>query len=99
MSILDRCAGGTLLEKAVPRDENEVDLTGFADELIANLSNPQRQVYDSNARFKMLCSGVLQTNFHKKDFMCLCRFMHTSLRTQARYAYSFLCIQFDICMV
>lgn len=57
MSILDRCAGGTLLEKAVPRNESEVDLTGFADELIANLSNPQRQVYDSPARFKMLCSG------------------------------------------
>ena len=55
-SLLDRCAGGTLLQLPVPRIDDS-DLRPFADELIAGLSDPQREVYDSPARFKMLCSG------------------------------------------
>ena len=37
--------------------QNGADLQPFASDLIAGLSGPQRQVYDSPARFKMLCSG------------------------------------------
>ena len=55
-SLLDIAPGGTLLEP--PKEKTiDTDLIPFADELIAGLSKPQREVYDSLARFKMLCSG------------------------------------------
>ena len=56
MSLLDRCAGGLILEPALAVVKNS-DLVPFADELISGLSGPQSEVYDSPARFKMLCSG------------------------------------------
>ena len=37
--------------------QNGADLQPFAADLIEGLSGPQREVYDSAARFKMLCSG------------------------------------------
>ena len=37
--------------------QNGADLKPFASELIEGLSGPQREVYDSPARMKMLCSG------------------------------------------
>ena len=37
--------------------QNGADLQPFAADLIDGLSKPQREVYDSPARFKMLCSG------------------------------------------
>ena len=37
--------------------QNGADLQPFAADLIQGLSKPQREVYDSPARFKMLCSG------------------------------------------
>ena len=37
--------------------QNSADLQPFAADLIEGLSRPQREVYDSAARFKMLCSG------------------------------------------
>ena len=55
-SLLDRCAGGTILQPPVPRVQDS-DLKPFADELIDGLTDAQREVYDSPARFKMLCSG------------------------------------------
>ena len=57
MTLLDRCPGGTLLEKPQQIVKDGADLAGFADGLIKGLSKPQSEVYESNARFKMLCSG------------------------------------------
>jgi hypothetical protein len=37
--------------------EQEQDITGFADGLVAGLTDPQAKVYGDPARFKMLCSG------------------------------------------
>jgi len=56
MSLLDRCAGGLILEPAVA-EVADTNLVPFADELVAGLSVPQSEVYGSPARFKMLCSG------------------------------------------
>ena len=56
MSLLDRCAGGLILEPAIT-DVVDTNLVPFADELVDNLSGPQREVYDSEARFKMLAAG------------------------------------------
>ena len=56
MSLLSACPGGTLLEPPQTKVA-DTNLIPFADGLIAGLSIPQREVYDSGARFKMLCSG------------------------------------------
>ena len=56
MSLLSICPGGTLLEPPQTKVA-DTNLIPFADGLIAGLSKPQREVYDSGARFKMLCSG------------------------------------------
>ena len=56
MSLLSLCPGGGILEPPIAHTES-FDFTGFADELIRGLTPPQRKVFDSPARFKMLCSG------------------------------------------
>ena len=55
-SLLDACPGGMILCPPEPQ-QNGADLQPFAADLINGLSKPQREVYDSPARFKMLCSG------------------------------------------
>ena len=56
MSLLDRCAGGLILEEAIPSGA-DYDFTALANRLVDNLSGPQREVYDSEERFCYLCSG------------------------------------------
>ena len=56
MSLLDRCAGGLILEPPVA-ELQDTNLVPFADGLVSGLSGPQSEVYGSPARFKMLCSG------------------------------------------
>ena len=56
MTLLDRCPGG-LITEAPQQQAADTDLRPFAIDLIGGLSKPQREVYDSAARFKMLCSG------------------------------------------
>ena len=55
-SLLDACPGGMILAPPEPV-QNGADLQPFAAGLINGLSKPQREVYDSPARMKMLCSG------------------------------------------
>jgi phage terminase large subunit len=45
------------LEKPIVESKDTADLAGFADGLVAGLSEPQSQVFQNPARFKMLCSG------------------------------------------
>ena len=56
MGLLDRCAGGLILEPAVA-EVADTNLVPFADELVSGLTGPQSEVYGNPARFKMLCSG------------------------------------------
>ena len=56
MSVLDLARGGSLLDPPIAQT-SDTNLVPFAKNLIAGLSVPQSEVYDSAARFKMLCSG------------------------------------------
>jgi len=55
-SILDRCPGGLLLEDPITTSDDR-DWSPFAKQLYDSLTDPQRQVWDSPERFKLLCSG------------------------------------------
>ena len=68
MSILDLCPGGLLLEEAVPHTE-EVDYAPFAHQLYDSLTVPQREVWDADTRFKLLCSG----RRFGKTYLCIAR--------------------------
>ena len=68
MSILDALPGGTLLEDPVLVAPVK-DWSHLADELYASLTNPQREVWDSTARFKLLCSG----RRFGKTYLCIAR--------------------------
>lgn len=68
MSILDLCPGGLLLEEAVPHIE-EVDYAPFAHQLYDSLTVPQREVWDADTRFKLLCSG----RRFGKTYLCIAR--------------------------
>ena len=56
MSLLDRCAGGLILEPAIT-DVVDTNLVPFADELVSGLTGPQNDVFHHDARFKMLAAG------------------------------------------
>ena len=68
MSILDRCPGGTLLEEPVSVISDK-DWTPFAHELYESLTMPQREVWDADTRFKLLCSG----RRFGKTYLCISR--------------------------
>ena len=55
MSLLDRCAGGLILEAIT--DVVDTNLVPFADELVSGLTGPQNDVFHHDARFKMLAAG------------------------------------------
>ena len=55
MSLLDRCAGGLILEPAIT-DVVDTNLVPFADGLVSGLTGPQNDVFH-DARFKMLAAG------------------------------------------
>ena len=56
MSVFDVCRGGLILEPPT-RIHADVNLEPFAEQLVNGLTRPQADVYNSDARFKMLCSG------------------------------------------
>jgi hypothetical protein len=68
VSILDALPGGTLLEDPVLVAPVK-DWSHLADELYDSLTNPQREVWDSTARFKLLCSG----RRFGKTYLCIAR--------------------------
>ena len=68
MSILDALPGGTLLEEPVLVAPVK-DWSYLADQLYDSLTNPQREVWDSSARFKLLCSG----RRFGKTYLCIAR--------------------------
>ena len=70
MTLLDRCLGGSILEPPVPRAQDDGDVyTNLTKHLYDSLTGPQRQVWDSPERFKMLCSG----RRFGKTYLCLAR--------------------------
>lgn len=68
MSILDALPGGTLLDEPVLVAPVK-DWSYLADQLYDSLTDPQREVWDSNARFKLLCSG----RRFGKTYLCIAR--------------------------
>ncbi len=68
MSLLDACPGGNLLEPPVPVTE-VTDLSPLTSQLIDSLTPPQREVWDSPERFKLLCSG----RRFGKTYLCIAR--------------------------
>jgi len=68
VSILDALPGGTLLDEPVLVAPVK-DWSYLADQLYDSLTDPQRQVWDSSARFKLLCSG----RRFGKTYLCIAR--------------------------
>ena len=68
MSILSQCAGGSVLAEPVPH-QSDVDWSPFANDLFGSLTEPQREVWESPERFKLLCSG----RRFGKTYLCLAR--------------------------
>ena len=67
-SLLDSCPGGLLLEEPIV-EEDERDWRPFAAHLHESLTDPQRQVWESPERFKLLCSG----RRFGKTYLCIAR--------------------------
>jgi phage terminase large subunit len=68
MSILDLCPGGLLLQEPVTVLSDK-DWSPFAAQLYESLTGPQRAVWDSPERFKLLCSG----RRFGKTYLCIAR--------------------------
>lgn len=68
MSLLDLCPGGLLLQEPVTV-LSEKDWSPFAAQLYESLTGPQRAVWDSPERFKLLCSG----RRFGKTYLCIAR--------------------------
>ena len=56
MSLLSACPGGNLLEPPVAL-QKDTNLVPFANELVAGLTQPQTEVFNHPARFRMLAAG------------------------------------------
>jgi phage terminase large subunit len=68
MSLLANCPGGLLLEEPITASDDR-DWAPFAKQLYESLTGPQRQVWDSPERFKLLCSG----RRFGKTYLCISR--------------------------
>ena len=68
MSILAAVPGGSLLEAPI-EVPLEKDWTPFAKQLYTSLTEPQREVWDDECRFKLLCSG----RRFGKTYLCISR--------------------------
>lgn len=70
MSILAACKGGTILDDcSVSLTYNEDNFLKITSALIGALTEPQRSVWDSDNRFKLLCSG----RRFGKTYLCITR--------------------------
>jgi hypothetical protein len=70
MSILAAVPGGSILsavESAVAF--NEADCTAYVEQLAEGLTGPQREVWEADKRFKLLCSG----RRFGKTYLCITR--------------------------
>ena len=67
-SLLDRCPTGSLLEPPI-EVKNDTDWSPFAKHLYEGLTVPQREVWDDECRFKLLCSG----RRFGKTYLCISR--------------------------
>ena len=68
MSILTACPGGSVLTQPLPQ-QIDLDWSPLADQLFDSLTGPQREVWESPERFKLLCSG----RRFGKTYLCLAR--------------------------
>ena len=68
MSLLDLCPRGSLLEP-VQEAVTDTDWSPFAKQLYEGLTVPQREVWDDECRFKLLCSG----RRFGKTYLCISR--------------------------
>ena len=68
MSILATVPGGSLLEEPI-EIPMQVDWSPFAKQLYNSLTEPQREVWDNESRFKLLCSG----RRFGKTYLCISR--------------------------
>lgn len=68
MTLLSNVPGGLLLEPPI-KILSEYDWQPFANNLYDSLSKPQREVWDTTARFKLLCSG----RRFGKTYLCIAR--------------------------
>ena len=68
MSLLDRCPGGPILQPLSSLAVEE-DYSYLAEDLYRSLTAPQKQVWDSDSRFKLLCSG----RRFGKTYLCIAR--------------------------
>ena len=68
MSILAAVPGGSLLEEPI-EIPMQVDWSPFAQQLYNSLTEPQREVWDDESRFKLLCSG----RRFGKTYLCISR--------------------------
>ena len=68
MSLLAHCPGGLLLEPPIDIAD-ERDWSPLAAQLRDSLTEPQRQVWESDHRFKLLCSG----RRFGKTYLCIAR--------------------------
>ena len=68
MSILATVPGGSLLEEPI-EIPMQVDWSPFAKQLYNSLTEPQREVWDDDSRFKLLCSG----RRFGKTYLCISR--------------------------
>ena len=70
MSILAACKGGTILDDcSVSLTYNEDNFLKITSALTGALTEPQRSVWDSDNRFKLLCSG----RRFGKTYLCITR--------------------------
>ena len=68
MGLLDLCPRGSLLEP-VQEAVTDTDWSPFAKQLYEGLTVPQREVWDDECRFKLLCSG----RRFGKTYLCISR--------------------------
>jgi hypothetical protein len=84
MSILATLPRGSILE-AEPQASGEADdaLFNLGSELYGTLTDPQRQVYDAEPRFKLLCSG----RRFGKTYLCITRLINWAVETPNRLCW------------
>ena len=70
MSILAAVPGGSVLSEVIAGSAFKVeDYAEYVDGLVEGLTGPQRQVWDTEQRFKLLCSG----RRFGKTYLCITR--------------------------
>ena len=84
MSILATLPRGSILERE-PQASGEADdaLLNLGEQLYNTLTDPQRQVYDAEPRFKLLCSG----RRFGKTYLCITRLINWAIEKPNRLCW------------